>query len=159
MALMMNEKIKASEVELTGLQGEALGIMPTSEALKLAKQAKADLVCSNIFTSPPPCKLVSKGMAKQEMNKQNSSATPKKVKEIRLTAKIEDHDYETKLRQTESLLQSGHPVLLSIKVQGKEAATAKSLLESMLQELKAVGRKETGIQVSGKQVNVTVLPL
>ena len=80
--LMMNEKIKAREVELTGLNGEELGVVSRDEALALAKRHKADLVCTSLFSSPPPCKLVSRGQAKQEAvkAKQQVSGGPIKVK-------------------------------------------------------------------------------
>lgn len=159
MPLLMNEKIKASEVDLIGLAGEQHGILPLAEALKLAKQHNADLVCTSMLKSPPPCQLMARGQAKQQKNKEQSKDVVKKTKEIRLTAHIEDHDYDTKLRQCETLLQSGHPVALIVKVQGKNANDGKQVIESLLQDLKHIGKKETGIQVSGKQVNVTVLPL
>ncbi|HZG14535.1 MAG TPA: translation initiation factor IF-3, partial [Candidatus Bathyarchaeia archaeon] len=34
--MIMNEKIKASEVQLTGVNGEDLGIVSTKEALQMA---------------------------------------------------------------------------------------------------------------------------
>ncbi|HIW34032.1 MAG TPA: translation initiation factor IF-3 [Candidatus Paenibacillus intestinavium] len=156
--MIMNEKIKASEVELTGLNGEALGTMTTKAALEIAKQHKADLVCTNILSSPPPCLLMAKGMAKQTKNIEKSAATPKKAKEIRLTSHIEEHDYDTKIRQCISFLHSGHPVALVVKIQGKEGIAAKALLERMLDTLKPDGTKQSGIHVSGKQASVTVLP-
>lgn len=158
MTLIMNEKIKASEVELTGLNGESLGTMSTKDALEIAKQYKADLVCTNILSSPPPCQLMSKGTAKQTISTEKSAAAPKKVKEIRLTPHIEEHDYDTKIRQCISFLQAGHPVALVVKVQGKEGIAAKALLERMLNTLKLNGTKQSAIHVSGKQASVTVLP-
>lgn len=56
--MIKNEKIRAAEVELTGLNGEQLGIVPTSEALAMAKRLKVDLVCLSLMSSPPPCKLI-----------------------------------------------------------------------------------------------------
>ena len=50
--MIMNEKIKASEVHLTGLAGEDLGIVTRDEALAQAKALKADLVCTSLFSSP-----------------------------------------------------------------------------------------------------------
>lgn len=64
--MIKNEKIKAAEVQLTGLNGEDLGVMSTQEALLLAKQHKVDLVCLSLMTSPPPCKLIGAGAAKAE---------------------------------------------------------------------------------------------
>lgn len=64
--MIKNEKIKATEVQLTGLNGEDLGVMSTQEALLLAKRHKVDLVCLSLMTSPPPCKLIGAGAAKAE---------------------------------------------------------------------------------------------
>jgi len=161
--LLMNEKIKAREVELTGLDGEDLGIMSRDEALALAKANKADLVCTSLFSSPPPCKLVSRGTAKQEAVKekrgQKQADGPVKVKEFRLTVHIEDHDYETKLSQMQRLLETGKAVQPIIHIQGKEGDAARKLLERLIQDLAGKGTKETGIQISGKQATVKLLPV
>jgi translation initiation factor IF-3 len=161
--MILNEKIKASEVLLTGVNGEDLGVLPTSEALALAKKLKVDLVCTSLMSSPPPCKLIGRGAAKEssiaEKREAQRKEQPAKVKEIRLTANIEEHDYDTKLRQSEKLLASGNAVQLVIRLQGKEGPKAKELLERLLKDLAASGKKDSGIQLSGKQAAVRVNPL
>lgn len=163
--MIKNEKIKALEVQLTGINGEDLGIMPTAEALQMAKQLKVDLVCTSLYSSPPPCQLISAGAAKQnkqQANKKqaNKEDKPLKIKEIRLTANIEDHDYETKKNQAERILQSHNAVLLVVKTQGsKESAKAKTIIEELLRDLHSSGKAKTGIQVSGKQSMVQIDPL
>lgn len=161
--LIMNEKIKAREVELRGLEGEDLGIMPRDEALELAKANKADLVCTSLLSSPPPCKLVSRGMAKQEAAQEKKSQKlaggSVKVKEFRLTVHIEDHDYNTKCSQMERMLESGKAVQPIIRISGKESDAARKLLERLIKDLDGKGKKESGIQVSGKQATVKLLPV
>ncbi|MEK3883463.1 translation initiation factor IF-3 [Paenibacillus sp. PL2-23] len=161
--LLMNEAIKASEVLLTGLNGERVGVVSREEALAMAKELKADLVCDSLMSSPPPCRLAGKGAAKREKDQagkeERQQSGGMKVKEIRLTASIEEHDYDTKRRQAEKLLASGNGVLLVVKVQGKEGAAAKELLERLTGDLKHTGRRKTGIQVSGKQAAVELLPV
>lgn len=160
--MILNEKIKASEVQLTGIDGENLGVVSRDEALAMARKLKVDLVCTSLLSSPPPCKLIARGAAKQEVAKEKQEARkkeqPAKVKEIRLTANIEDHDYETKQRQAEKLLASGSAVQLVVRIQGKEGPKAKELLERLLKDLASSGKKETGIQLSGKQAAVKVNP-
>ncbi|MEX2460722.1 MAG: translation initiation factor IF-3 [Paenibacillaceae bacterium] len=159
--MILNEQIKASEVQLTGLQGENMGVVSRAEAFALAKQFKVDLVCTSLMSSPPPCKLISRGAAKQSADQANSKLRKEdkpKVKEIRLTAHIEAHDYETKQRQAEKLLASGCAVQFVVKLQNKEGPKAKELLEQMLKDLASSGTKATGIQVSGKQAAVLVNP-
>ncbi|MDF2670178.1 MAG: infC [Paenibacillus sp.] len=157
--MIMNEKIKASEVELTGLNGEALGIVPTSEALAMARKLKVDLVCTSLLSSPPPCRLIGAGTAKQEAQQARKKENAPKLKEIRLTPHIEDHDYETKKQQAERILKSGDAVLFVVRIQGKEGARAKELLEGLLKELSPVGQRKTGIQLSGKQAAVQLDPI
>ncbi|GAB1155295.1 hypothetical protein YWY31_13200 [Paenibacillus illinoisensis] len=161
--MIKNEKIKASEIELTGLNGEDLGIMSTKEALALAKQHKVDLVCLSLMTSPPPCKLIRAGAAKeeaqQEKKKSGKSPDKRKVKEIRLNLQMEDHDRDTKQSQAERILKKGDSVKLVIQVHGsKEGAAGKEWAEQLSKSLAEYGTKTTGIQVSGKQVVVQLDP-
>lgn len=157
--MIKNEKIKASEVQLIGVDGEDLGTVPTSEALALARKLKVDLVCTSLLASPPPCKLIGAGAAKQEAQQAQKRERAPKLKELRLTPQIEDHDYDTKKQQAERILKSGDSVLLVVRVQGKEGAKAKELLESLMKDLSPVGRKQTGIQLSGKQAAVQIDPV
>ncbi|WEK54785.1 MAG: translation initiation factor IF-3 [Candidatus Cohnella colombiensis] len=159
--ILINEQIGASEVQLTGIHGEDLGVVSKVEALAMARKLKLDLVCTSIFSSPPLCKLMGRGTAKQAIAKKQKrdQGQPAKVKEMRLTVHIEDHDYETKLRQAEKLLTAGNAVQFVVRIQGKEGPQAKELLERLLKDLAECGKKETGIQLSGKQATIKVDPI
>ncbi|MFF2017869.1 translation initiation factor IF-3 [Paenibacillus sp. NPDC058177] len=171
MAVFINEQIRASEVDLTGIRGEKLGIVSTKEALAMARSAGADLVCTSLMSSPPPCSLMAKGKAKAAAQKESSAArkgdagraagkgSKEKVKELRFTAHIEEHDYDTKLRQADKHLRSGKPVQLVVKASGaKEAAAAKTVIERLVADLKEAGVKDTGIQTGGKGSQVKLNP-
>lgn len=170
MAVFINEQIKASEVMLTGLKGEKLGIVSREDALAMARSEKADLVCTSLMSSPPPCSLIAKGRGKAHVQKEvatrksDDGGKPgkngkEKIKELRFTAHIEEHDYDTKLRQAEKHLHSGKPVLLVVKSSGaKEAAISKTVLERLVADLKEVGVKDTGIQTGGKGSQVKINP-
>ncbi|MBP1992478.1 translation initiation factor IF-3 [Paenibacillus eucommiae] len=161
--MIINEKIKAAEVLLTGANGENLGIVPTKEALAMAQKLKLDLVCESLMSSPPPCRLINRGAAKQsvlkEKQQQRKSEQAPKLKEIRLTASIEDHDYETKKNQSERILAGGDAVNLVVRLQGKEGDKAKRLLERLILDLASSGKKHSNIQLSGKQAAVQINPL
>ncbi|WP_426334923.1 translation initiation factor IF-3 [Paenibacillus silvae] len=161
--MIKNEKIKAAEVQLTGLNGEDLGIMSTREALALAKQHKVDLVCTSLMSSPPPCKLIGAGAAREEAQqaKKQASKSPdkRKIKEIRLQLQMEDHDRDVKQSQAERILKKGDSVKFVIQVRGaKEGEAGKAWAEELCKALEDVGSKTTGIQVSGKQVVVQLDP-
>ena len=161
--MVINEKIKALEVQLTGVDGEDLGIVSTKEALEMAKDLKMDLVCLSLLSSPPPCRLVQisdfKNQTDKEKQKQRKAEKGLKVKEIRLSAYIEDHDYETKKRQAERILTSGDAVQLVVRLEKKESILAKELVQRLIKELTSVGKQEKGIQVSGKQVTAVIQPV
>lgn len=152
--MIKNEKIKASEVHLTGIDGEDLGIVRTPEALAMAKRLKVDLVCESLFSFPPPCRLIGAVAAKTAQQQARKREREAKVKEIRLTANIEEHDYDTKKVQAERILKAGDSVLFVVRIQGKEGDKAKALLEGLVKELASYGQKKTGIQVSGKAAQV-----
>lgn len=160
---IINEKIRASEVQLTGINGEKIGVFSRDEALAMAKKLKVDLVCTSLLSSPPPCQLIAKSAAKQNIQQAKRETDkeqhPLKIKEIRLTAQIEEHDYETKVNQARKLLASGHAVQLVVKLQAKEGKEAAALLENVLKDLDTAGKKASGIQLSGKQAVVQVNPV
>lgn len=168
-AVLINEQIKADEVVLTGLAGEKLGVVSKSEALAMARSQGVDLVCTSLMSSPPPCSLVAKGKGKALAQKETAAnknvgraarnSGKEKVKELRFTAHIEEHDYDTKLRQADKHLRSGKPVQLVVKASGaKEAPVAKAVLERLLVDLKEAGVKDTGIQTGGKGSQVKLNP-
>ncbi|MFS0553164.1 translation initiation factor IF-3 [Brevibacillus sp. 179-C9.3 HS] len=161
--MILNEKIKAAVVQLTGVNGEDLGIISTKEALRMAKEQGVDLVCLSLASSPPPCQLVNRTDYKEQVIKENAKNRKAekgvKVKEIRLSAYIEDHDYDTKKRQAERMLSSGDAVQLAVKLEKKESQEAKQLIEQLIKDLKHCGKQDKGIQVSGKQVVAHLLPL
>lgn len=160
--MIMNEKIKASEVYLTGLHGEDLGIVPTKEALKMAKELQVDLICTSLTSSPPPCMLADqrsyKKQTEKEQQKVRKAEKGMKTKEIRLSAYIEEHDYDTKKRQAERILTAGDAVTLVVQLEKKESQLAKELVERLVKDLRHCGRQEKGVQVSGKKVMAMILP-
>jgi translation initiation factor IF-3 len=160
--MIINEKIKTSEVALTGIDGEDLGIVSTKEALRMAKALGVDLVCLSLTSSPPPCQLLDRHTAqkkkakeKQALHKQEKGP---KIKEIRLNAAIEQHDYETKKRQVEKILNAGDWVQITIRLQRKESEAAKQVVAALVQDLSHCAEKDKGIQMSGKQVSVVLKP-
>ena len=162
MMTIMNEKIKAEEIQLTGIDGEDLGIVATKKALQMAKELRVDLVCTSLLSSPPLCQLVGRFDYKQQVEKESSknrkAEKGAKVKEIRLSAFIEDHDYDTKKRQAERILSSGDYVHLIVRLEKRESKEAKALVEQLVRDLAHCSKQDKGIQVSGKQVMAVLLP-
>jgi len=79
--IRVNEKIRVPEVRLIDTDGKQIGIVPTSEALKIAYDKGLDLVEVNPSANPPVCKIMDFGKYKYELEKKEREAR-KKLKEI-----------------------------------------------------------------------------
>jgi translation initiation factor IF-3 len=161
--VIKNEKIKALEVYLSGIQGEDLGVVATKEALRMAKALKVDLVCLSLTSSPPSCKLVKQSdyliERVKEKHKERKAETTLKTKEIRLSPFIEEHDYDTKKRQAERILAFRDAVQITVQIENKQNQAAKILIERLLKDLAPYGKQDKGLQINGKRVEAIIKPI
>ncbi|EQB90193.1 hypothetical protein M918_01560 [Clostridium sp. BL8] len=104
----MNEDIREKEIRVIGADGEQLGILPTKEALKMAEEKELDLVAISPSANPPVCKIMDFGKFIYEQQKKDKEAKKKQkvitIKEIRLSATIEEHDIEIKANNAKKIL-------------------------------------------------------
>lgn len=122
--LSINEEIRVKEVRVINSNGEQLGIMPTKKALEIADQKQLDLVLVAPTGNPPVCKIMDYGKYKFEIAKKEKEARKNQkvidVKEIRLSASIEEHDMAVKARSADKFLRSGDKVKVTIRFRGRE---------------------------------------
>ncbi len=140
--LRTNEAIRVREVRLIGSEGEQLGIVPTLEALQMAREQEVDLVEVAPQAKPPVCKLLDYGKFKfeQEKNARESRKKQKllKLKEVRMQPKIESHDLEFKTKHIKDFLEQGSKVKVTIRFRGRELAhteLGRDVLEKILEML------------------------
>jgi translation initiation factor IF-3 len=124
--LRINEQIRVREVRLIRDDGERQGIMPTFEALRMAREEGLDLVEVAPTASPPVVKILDYGKFKFETGKKNRDARKKqkllKLKEIRMQPKIDDHDLDFKSKHVRQFLGEGNKVKVTIRFRGREMA-------------------------------------
>ena len=98
--------------------------MSASEALKAAETHNLDLVKIAPQAVPPVCKVMDYGKYRFEQAKREKEAKKNQriieIKEIRLSFKIDVHDFETKANHAKRFLTDGHKVKCSIKLRGRE---------------------------------------
>lgn len=98
--------------------------MPREEALQMASEQGLDLVEINPVARPPICKIMDYGRYKYDISKkakdQRAKQKETETKEIRLTAKIGDHDLKYKAEQTIEFLQKDYKVRTSMRLRGRE---------------------------------------
>ncbi|HET6487077.1 MAG TPA: translation initiation factor IF-3, partial [Spirochaetia bacterium] len=106
--LRINESIRVREVRLIDAEGNQKGIVPTFEALQMARTAGVDLVEIAPQAQPPVCKLLDYGKYKFELEKKNRESRKHqkqiRIKEIRMQPKIDEHDLEFKTRHVQEFL-------------------------------------------------------
>ncbi|MEA1909476.1 MAG: translation initiation factor IF-3 [Patescibacteria group bacterium] len=122
--LRINERIRLPEVLLVDEEGQKVGVVPTSEALKRARDLNLDLVEIAPNLRPPVCKIIDYGKYKYEQGKALSQQRKKsKVvgeKEMRLSLNIDDHDLAVKVKKVDQFLAKGHKVKVVVRFKGRE---------------------------------------
>ncbi|MFD1018989.1 translation initiation factor IF-3 [Thalassobacillus hwangdonensis] len=162
----VNEKIRAREVRLIDSNGDQLGVKTRQEALDIAANANLDLVLVAPNAKPPVCRIMDYGKYRFEQQKKDKEARKKqttiKVKEVRLSPGIEEHDFNTKLRNARKFLEKGDKVKASVRFRGR-AITHKDLgrkvLERMAEECKDIATVETKPKMEGRSMFLMMAPL
>lgn len=100
--MMINEQIRAREVRLVGANGDQLGIKSRNDALDLAANLNLDLVLVAPNAKPPVCRIMDYGKFRFEQQKKEKEQRKNQkvisMKEVRLSPTIDEHDFNTKLR-------------------------------------------------------------
>ncbi len=124
--LSVNEGIRDKEVRVIDVNGEQLGIMSPKKALEIAQQKDLDLVMVAPKANPPVCRIMDYGKYRFDMAKKEKEARKHQrtinVKEVRLSANIEEHDMGVKAKHADKFLKAGDKVKVSIRFRGREMA-------------------------------------
>ena len=133
---LLNERSRDREVRLIDESGNQLGIVPTREALGIAKERGLDLFLVQPNAAPPVARIMDYGKFKFEQEKKNRETKKKHhivdVKEIKMRYKIEDHDYQVKLKKAQEILVEGDKIKLSIMLRGREIQHKEMAINLML---------------------------
>ena len=122
--LMINEEIRDREVRLIDENGEQLGVMPTQKALELAEERGRDLAKIQPTAKPPVCKLMDYDKYRYEQSKRERENRKNQrvvaIKEVQLSATIEENDVLTKAKMATRFLEDGDKVKVSIRFRGRQ---------------------------------------
>ena len=161
----INHFIKNPEVRVIGAEGEQLGILKTSEAIKQARETGYDLVEVAPTADPPVCRIMDYGKFKYEQSKKehrmrlNQKST--QVKEVKLRPRTDRHDMETKIRQIREFLGDGNKTKVTVMFRGREMANRElgfTAIETVVEELKEVANIESPPRMEGRNLYMIVAP-
>ncbi|MHB8062656.1 MAG: translation initiation factor IF-3 [Ruminiclostridium sp.] len=164
--LLMNEDIKDKEIRLIDADGSMLGVLPTVEAQKLADAKNLDLVKIVPNAVPPVCKIIDYGKSVFEQAKKEKETKKNQkivvLKEVRLSATIEEHDFDYKVKNAYKFLQDGDKVKASIRFRGREmryTVTGQEVLSKFAEAVKDVGIVDRLPKLEGKSMIMILHPI
>ncbi len=164
--MIINEEIRFPEVRVVGVDGEAVGIMSSDAALKMAYDKGYDLVLMAAQAQPPVCRIMDYGKYRFERDKKEKEAKKKQqtveLKEIQLSCRIDTHDFETKLRHAQRFLESGNKVRVVMRFRGREMshiAIGQELMNKFKDECSELGGVDKAPVLDGRILSMVISPL
>lgn len=161
-----NDRIRAHEVRLVGPGGEQVGVVKLEIALRLAQEADLDLVEVSPNSKPPVAKIMDYGKFKYEAAQKAKEARRNQantvLKEVRFRLKIDDHDYETKLKRAIGFLEAGDKVKAMIQFRGREQSRPElglKLLQKFADDVAEYGSSENRPKLDGRNMVMIVAPV
>lgn len=162
----INEKIRVKEVRLIDENGKQLGIVPTIDAIRMARERDLDLVEVSPKAAPPVCKIMDYGKYKYQLAKKAQEAKKKQtviqIKEIKLGLKIEQHDLDFKIKHIREFLNEGNKVKVIVMFKGREILhvdMGEKLAQKIIDSIRDVGNLEQRQKFDGRNIVMVFAPL
>lgn len=141
------------------------GVVSIKEALALAEAAGLDLVEVAPQAKPPVARIMDYGKYRFQQQKRGKDARKKQknqvVKEIKMRPKIDQHDYDFKVKAIKTFLQAGHRVKVSIFFRGREMAfldKGRAVLSRVTAEIGDIGKVEMEPRMEGSYMRIMMSP-
>ncbi len=162
---MINEDIRDREVRVIGPDGAQLGVLSIQNALRLAEEHRLDLVKIVPNAQPPVCKLMDydkhrfeQSKREKEMRKNQKVIT---LKEVQLSATIEENDIQTKLKSAVKFLSAGDKVKVTIRFRGRQIAHSEiglKVMEDFAQRTEEIATVERRPMLEGRHMIMILAP-
>ena len=162
--LRVNDRIRIPQVRLVNQEGKQVGIVPTDEALDMARAASMDLVEVSPKSAPPVCRIMDFGKFKYRQKKRTHKGSVShagELKELRLRPKIDEHDLMVKVKKAQQFIDKRRRVLVSMFFRGRERQHTDLGLELMNRFVELVGdvaKVEQAPRREGSRLNLTLAP-
>ncbi len=153
------------EVRLIDENGEPLGVVPAREAVETAKEKGLDLIEVAPQAQPPVCRIMDYGKYKYELGKkerdQHRKQKQQEVKELKLSPRTAEHDFQVRVRRAIEFLGEGDKVKVSMLFKAREIThpeIGRRLMERMVEELADHATVIKPIGLEGKIMSLIVTP-
>jgi len=163
--IRINEKIRVAEVRLIGPEGNQLGVMAINRAQEVANQYDLDLVEVAAGAVPPVCRIIDFSKFKYDQEKKEREAKKHQklthLKEIRIKPNIDDHDYQTKLKQVVTFLKKKDKVKINLFFRGRQMEhmdLGRKILDKFIADTRNDGQIEKNPSLEGRVISLVVGP-
>ena len=162
---MINEEIRDREVRVISADGTQLGVMDTRAAIELAEKEGLDLVKIVPTAQPPVCKLMDYDKHRYEQSKRERELRKNQrivtLKEVQLSATIEENDVQTKFKNAVKFLEDGDKVKVSIRFRGRQIAHADigmKIMQDFAARIEEFGTVERRPLLEGRHMIMILAP-
>ncbi len=163
--MRVNYEIRAPKVRVIGATGEQLGILTIQEALQAAQEAGLDLVEIVATSTPPVCKIIDHGKFRYDQAKREKESKKSqhqiKVKEVKISPNISEHDRDVKVRHAREFLEKGNKVKFTCMFRGREIMhpeNGERLMKGVVEELEDISLIEASPKMMGKILSMVLSP-
>ncbi len=159
--------IRISPIRLINENDEQMGIIETSDALRMAEEQELDLVEISPEARPPVCKIMDHGKYKYELSKKEQrnrqASKQQEMKEVRLgrSIKIDPHDVMIRVNRARKFILEGHKVLIVQQFRGREMQhrdLGRELINGVIDQLDDISKVETPPRQAGRRVSLILAP-
>ena len=161
----VNEEITVPQVLLVDENGVKVGPTDTGEAIRMAEERMLDLVEVAPMATPPVCRIMDYGKYRYQLQKKEKDARKKQkvqaLKEIKMRPKIDEHDFDFKMKAIRTFLEGGHRVKVSVFFRGREMAflnRGEEVLNRVIAECGEAGKCEGSPQMEGRYMRILITP-
>ncbi len=160
--LRINERIRVPQVRLIDHEGTQVGVVPTHEALGMARDVEMDLVEVAPTERPPVCRIMDFGKQKyRQKKKQKKHVHEQQLKEVRLRPNTDKHDLDVKTNRARDFLKRGDRVQFTMLMRGRErfhVDKAIGHMREMADSLSEMAYVERHPRAEGRRITMVIVP-
>lgn len=160
-----NERIRARELRVISATGENLGVISTQDALRMAREARMDLVEIVPTANPPVAKILDFNKFLYDERKKTSAAKAKSkapdLKEFKFGPNIGANDLDKKIERAREFIKDGNRAKFTVVFMGRQNAFPQigwEKINSVIKELSEVSQVEAPPRLISKMISVILLP-
>ena len=158
--------IQAKEIRVLDEEKNQLGVLPTHQAVNLARERGLDLVEIAPTAQPPVCRIMDYGKFLYEEHKREHEARKHQkqiqIKEIKFRPKISIHDYDFKMKHIRRFIQDGNKVKVTVMLRGREKQKpelGQQVLDRVMNDMKGLAAQDGEARKQDWAVSALLVPV